>query len=357
MNSLHSRPVKMGFVGAGLMGQLAHLANYAALDNCKIVALADPKPKRLHLVAERYTIPRTYPNHTALLEDPEVEAVVVVTQRPKMGPIALDCLLAGKHVLTEKPMAATVEQAQTLTDTALAQNVRYTVGCMKRHDEGVQVAKRIIDELRQTNELGSIVYARAHCFMGEFYCNADGHIVTDEARTNSGVEWAIAPDWVPEPQKPKYAWFLNVYCHNINLLRYLLDSTPRVSYVEFKQEHGQIAVLDFGNHIATLEAGRTVYRGWDEVTEIYFERGRLRIEYPPGMLKNIPARVELYKGTGELHEVYRPQCHWTWAFRRQAEAFVSDIQHGTEPIASGADAIADLQLVEEMWRMAMNFNH
>ncbi|CCQ49524.1 Oxidoreductase, N-terminal [Crocosphaera watsonii WH 8502] len=75
------------------------------------------------------------------------------------------------------------------------------------------------------------------------------------------------------------------------------------------------------------------------------------MESPPGMLKNVPTRVELYKGQGDIHEVYRPQCHWTWAFRRQAEAFIEDIQQGREPIASGADAIEDICLIEQMWQM------
>ncbi|WP_050018381.1 Gfo/Idh/MocA family protein (plasmid) [Crocosphaera watsonii WH 8501] len=346
-----SNMVKIGIVGAGLMGQLAHLANYATIPNCRVVALADPKPKRRQLIAQRYNIPRTYANHYQLLQDPEVEAVVVVTQRAKMGPIALDCLRAGKHVLTEKPMAATLEQAKLLVTEAHKQGVNYVIGYMKRHDEGVQLGKELLNNLLENQSLGSIIYARFHCFMGEFYCNVDGHIITDETVTSNSEEWAIAPEWIPEAKKSDYAWFLNVYSHNINLLRYLLGQTPSVDYVRFHPQYGKVAVFTFGDYSAVLEAGQFAYRGWDEVSEIYFTNGRLRLESPPGMLKNVPTRVELYKGQGDIHEVYRPQCHWTWAFRRQAEAFIEDIQQGREPIASGADAIEDIRLIEQMWQM------
>jgi predicted dehydrogenase len=346
--------VNIGIVGAGLMGQLAHAANYAAIDGCRIAAIAEHKPERRRLVAERYGILRTYSSHEELLGDTEVDAVVVATARPKIGPIALDCLNAGKHIITEKPMAATVEQAKILVKAARDRGVRYAVGYMKRHDKGVQTAKKIVDELLQTGELGEVTFARSHCFTGEFYCNIDGQIITDEKTSVSSPEWAIAPDWMPIEYKQKYARFLNVYCHNINLLRYLLGHTPEVKFVEFKQSNGQVAVLDFGSYAAVLEAGSLTYRGWDEVTEIYFTHGRLRIEHPPGMLRNVPAKVELYKGKDVLHEVYTPVCGWTWAFRRQAEAFVRDVREGLEPIASGADALEDMRLVEEMWRQQIS---
>jgi predicted dehydrogenase len=72
------------------------------------------------------------------------------------------------------------------------------------------------------------------------------------------------------------------------------------------------------------------------------------------MLRNVPAKVELYKGKDAMHEVYTPLCGWTWAFRRQAEAFVRDIREGREPISSGADALEDMRLVEEMWRQQIS---
>lgn len=350
----YSTTVNIGIVGAGLMGQLAHAANYAAIDGCRIAAIAEHKPERRRLVAERYGIPRTYSSHEELLDDAEVEAVAVATSRAKIGPIALDCLNAGKHIITEKPMAATVEQAKTLVKAACDQRVCYAIGYMKRHDEGVQTAKKIVDELLQTGELGEITFARSHCFTGEFYCNIDGQIITNEKSSVSSPEWPIAPDWMPNKYQQKYARFLNVYCHNINLLRYLLNRTPSVKFVEFQQSNGQVAILDFGRYTAVLEAGNLTYRGWDEVTEIYFTHGRLRIEHPPGMLRNVPAKVELYKGKDAMHEVYTPLCGWTWAFRRQAEAFVRDIREGREPISSGADALEDMRLVEEMWRQQIS---
>lgn len=343
-------PVRLGFVGAGFTGQLGHIDNYAQIKGCEMYALAEMRPKLRQKVIERYGFQRGYPSHRELLAAPEVEAVVIVTPRPQTGVIALECLKAGKHVFTEKPMAHTVAQAQKLVAAARGKRLVYAAGYMKRHDEGVQRAKRILDELLDTRELGRIIFARAHCFMGDSYCGCDGHIVTDEeAYYPEDSAWPIAPNWLPVQWHRDYAWFLNVYVHNINLLRYLIGRTPEVKYARLGDQEGQVTVLEFGEFPAVLESGQFDYRGWDEVTEIYFERGRLRIETPPALLRNVPARIELYKG-GDNHQIISPQCNWTWSFRRQAEAFITDIQSGSGPLASGADAMQDIALVEEIWR-------
>lgn len=177
---MKDQKLKIGVIGAGFIGQLAHMMNYVEIKECQIVALAEFRPILRQKVAERYSIPRAYETHHELLQDPEVEAVVIVTPRPYTGPLALECLQAGKHVITEKPMAASFEQGKRLVDAAQAQKLHYAVGYMKRYDEGVQLGKRILDELVTSQELGPILFARAHCYMGNSYCNADGHIVTDE---------------------------------------------------------------------------------------------------------------------------------------------------------------------------------
>src|SRR4029453_13643081 len=100
---------------------------------------------------------------------------------------------------------------------------------------------------------------------------------------------------------------------------------------------------------ATLETGRASSRSWDEVTEVYFADGRITLRTPPALLRNVPASVELYRA-GSAHEALVPQPSWSWAFRRQAQAFVDDVLARRDPLSSGADAVEDLRLIEEMWR-------
>lgn len=344
--------LNIGMIGAGFIGQLAHLMNLVEMKNCRVVALADFRSELRRRVAERYRIPRTYTTHRELLKDPEIEAVVVVVPRQYTGPVALDCLSADKHVLTEKPMAGTFEQGKRLVEAATSRKVNYVVGYMKRYDEGVQAAKRMLDEFLATQELGPVLFARAHCYMGDSYCNAYGHIVTDEKPDYTDAGWPIAPEWMPESRARDFAAYLNTYSHNINLLRYLFGRTPVAEHVNFAQPAGRLAVLNFGAFVATLETGSSSNRGWDELIEIYFADGRLTLRTPPALLRNVPATIELYKA-GAIQEISSPQCNWTWAFRRQAEAFVTDSLEGRRSLNTGVDGLEDLRLIEEMWRLEL----
>jgi predicted dehydrogenase len=349
---MDKRRLNVGMVGAGFIGQLAHLMNFVEVEECHVVALAEFRPELRRRVAARYEIPRAYGSHHELLRDPEWEAVVVVTPRAYTGPVTLDCLNAGKHVLAEKPMAGTFEQGKRLVETAKARGLHYAVGYMKRHDEGVGLAKRTLDELLTSGELGPVLFARAHCYMGDSYCKADGHVVTDEKAEYADRGWPMAPDDFPDQSARDFAVYLNTYSHNTNLLRHLFGRTPSIEYVGCDRPAGGIAVLHFGDFLASLETGRSSNRGWDEQIDIFFADGRLIIRTPPALLKNVPAQVELYRA-GAVQEIRSPQCGWTWAFRRQARAFVVDILEGRDPLSSGSDALEDMRLIEAMWRLQL----
>lgn len=346
------RKLNIGMIGAGFIGQHCHLMNYVEIKDCRVVALAEMRPELRRKVAERYAIPRTYPSHRDMLCDPEVEAVVVVIPRAYTAPVVLDCLKAGKQVISEKPMAGTSDQGERLVSLAESKNLYYAVGYMKRYDEGVQRAKQLYDETIASGALGPVLFVRAHCYMGDSYCNVYGHVVTDEKSNYPNSGWPTAPTWLPQDWHTQFAMYVNTYSHNTNLLRYLFGSTPDVEHVNLTRRPGQVAVLDFGDFVATLETGRATSREWDEIVEIYFADGRLTIRTPPALLKNVPASIELYKA-GTVQEVITPRCNWSWSFRQQAEAFVADVLADRKSIISGTDALDDLRLIESMWRMEM----
>jgi predicted dehydrogenase len=111
----------IGFIGTGMMGQIAHLANYAQLrdeNNCTIAGVTDAKPLLAKAVARKYLIPRVYESNEALLDDQEIDAVVCVQQWANNYPLVKQILSAGKSVITEKPMVGRVDEAEELTALA-----------------------------------------------------------------------------------------------------------------------------------------------------------------------------------------------------------------------------------------------
>jgi predicted dehydrogenase len=176
--------------------------------------------------------------------------------------------------------------------------------------------------------------------------------MTDEVRPDGIELWPIAPDWVPGPRHEEYAGFLNVNIHMLNLLRYMLNSTPTVSGSHLMRSQGRIVTFDFGEIPCVFEMAEVASGEWQEGIEILFEKGRLRVAMPPPLLEMASASVELERAE-PVSQTIRYTSPRSTAFRRQAEAFVDDILQQREPINAGVGSIEDLALAESIWRKGL----
>lgn len=345
-----SKKLKLGWVGSGFVGQVAHLRNYVELPNVEIVGLAELRPTLGDLACKKYGIPKYYPDHRALLEDPDIEAVVAIVRRKHTAPLALDILNRGFHLFTEKPFAPTVEQGRKLVNTSINNKCTYIVGYMRRHDEGVQIAKRMFAELRKSRELGEILYFRSYCFGGEDYCNISGYIKTDEPPPDHRI-WPMAPNWLPEKLEDEYERFLNVFIHDINLIGYLFDSLPEIKNVNYHKNAGTL-ILEYGDFPGIFEFGQLkTNRFWIEGVDIYFEHGRLQLTLPPAFLINYPATVIIHKDKPDVSiETISPKPDWNWSFMKQAESFVETVLFEKKSIANAIDGLKDIEFVENVWK-------
>lgn len=345
---MSDRVVKVGFVGAGFMGQVAHLVNYIQSPRCEVVAIAEAREALGRAVAERYHIPKVYRNHRELAEDPDVEAVVAILPYTLNAPVAIDLLDAGKHVFIEKPMTTSLALAEKMHAAAVRAGKILQIGYMKRYDLGVEMAKKAIGSMMASGELGTVTFARLHCFGGDWVCGAPDPIRTSaDDRAELGVDHTQPPEWIPSPSWETFHWLNNVWCHNINLLRYLLPGEVQVAYAGKLRRRGDIVVLDVDGVTCSLEIGGISARRWDEETQIYFEHGWVKIGTPPPLLRNLPAEVEIYRA-GNIQEIRKPLASWSWAFQRQAEAFLRCVVTGKEPRASSRDALEDVRIIEEI---------
>ena len=160
-------PVGIGFAGVGFMGQVAHLRNYAQNPECRIVAIAEPRPELAQLVADAFGVPKVYRSHEELAQDEEVQAVVASQPHLRNGSIAIPLLAAGKHVFIEKPIAGSLAEAQAIQQAADAAGVFVMVGLMKRYDTSVLEARERLQQFTASGELGKLRRIRAHCFGGD----------------------------------------------------------------------------------------------------------------------------------------------------------------------------------------------
>ncbi len=348
--------IRIGYVGCGYMAQKVHIPNFHAIPDCELLALAEVRQELGRQVQARYRIPKLYPDHAAMLSDPDVEAIAVSAAFAVQGQIARDALLAGKHVFMEKPMAVSLEQADAVLSGARQSGKRLMVGYMKRYDAGNELVKAQIEAFRSSGDLGPITYARNHGFCGNWTAGIDVPMLqTDEPKPEAR---SIGPAWLPPEYLGQYLGYLQQYTHNVNLLRWFLGAgdNVHVRVVDLDDDgYTGITVLDVNGTRAVLETGRVSHYRWDEHTQVYFRDGWIKTWAPPLLLKQVPAEVEIYRA-GEAQTFTRPiaQPAWSWSYKREAEHFVHCLQTGEPFRSSGEDTRTDVRLFEEIFRIYLN---
>ena len=352
-------PIHLGYVGCGFMAQKVHLPNFLATPGCQVVALAEVRQDLGRTVQVRLGIPRLYADHTALLADPELDAIAVSGGFMAQGEIARDALLAGKDVFMEKPMAISVAQADRILAAARQSGKRLMVGYMKRHDAGNELAKAEIGRLRAGGELGRATFARSHDFAGDWINGLDTPMDrTDEPMPDMPV---AGPEWLPPQFVQPYVNYINEYTHNVNLLRWLLDAGDNVTVraVDLDDDcYTGVVVFGMAGVRATLETGDISHYRYDDHTQVYFQHGWVRLGMPPLLLKQVPAEVEIYRAGEEQSFTRRvPQPAWSWSYKREAERFVHCLRTG-EPFRSpGEDTRTDVRLFEDIFRLYLQQRH
>ena len=352
------KKLKIGIIGTGFMGQVAHLQNFLQIDDCEIVAIADARPEQRLLVRNKYQIPNAYQDHNELIKHHKnLDGIVVVTPRNMTGPIAFECLKNGFHTFTEKPMCSSFHQGKELVRLAKEKKLVYSIGNMRRHDLGVKKGKEIFDDLMKTKQLGELTYVRLHSFDSKPYCNEDNYIQTKENLPNDLPYWSQGPDWLPKEKVLDYAFFINVFCHNINIMRFFLNNnSPKIGYTNLKNMNSRLIVFEYPNINVLLEAGRSSSRNRDEFCEFYFEDGLIKIIFPSNLARNQPAKL-FVKRYGDFQNITEHVIDWSWAFRRQAEAFLSDITNNNlNSFSSGADSLNDISICEQIWKNELKIN-
>jgi len=351
----HDTTIRLGYVGAGFMAQNVHLPNFATLPACRLVALAEARPRLATAVAARYNIPTVYASHHDLAADPSIEAVGVSADFAGQGEIAADLLRAGKHVFMEKPMAASVAQAQRMLAAAHAGQARLMVGYMKRYDPGNMLMRQTIRTWRESGAMGPVLYARNHGFCGDWVAGLDtsSMITTDEPIAPT-ARAALLPDWLPEQRAKSYVSYLQQYTHNVNLLRYLLDArTTRVRAVDFNDDGTTgLVVLDLDGVRGVIESGSMNFHRWDEHTQVYFQKGWIHAWAPPFFFKPAQSVVQIYEGGRPSAQYTSPvaEPQTAWPYREEAAFFLRALRNDEPFPSSGEDTLTDVRLFEEIYR-------
>lgn len=153
--------LQVAVIGCGGIANQKHFPALASqADKCEMVAFCDIILERAEKAAKEYGTAdaKAYEDYRELLKDPEIDVVHVCTPNVAHCPITVAAFEAGKHVLSEKPMAATTEDAQKMIDAWKKSGKKFTIGYQNRFRRDTQM----LHEACEAGDLGEIYFAKAH---------------------------------------------------------------------------------------------------------------------------------------------------------------------------------------------------
>lgn len=346
--------MRLGFIGAGMVGQM-HLSQYKKMPEIYCVALAELRPELGDMVAKKHNIPSLYNNHCELLEKEDVDAVVVVTHRNSTSKVVYDCLDAGKHVFSEKPMAKTLAHANKLVQAAENKQLSYVIGYQKRHDEAALLARNQLNELLASKELGELTSMEMWNYTGQDRDYTKQFQMSEEPREPGINDWQQEPEWLESHFSPLYDRFINVFCHDINAIRFLLNKDIDAKSIDLTDEQNitlsfSVNDLPVKMHCGLRELNDWRDRGeWDEGVSFHFEQGSLSIAFPGPLLHGLSANVVKQIGDKKII-IHRGQVD-TPVFYKQAENFIGAISNNFNNPSLAQHCVNDLVVIENLWKI------
>jgi len=248
-------------VGVGEMG-MGWLHIIAKSGEVEPAAIVDINKENLQHAIKAFNIDpsKAFSNHREAFEKTKADVALIVTPPSTHKEIALEAYRNGLHVLTEKPMADTMEASKEIVKGAERAGVRLMVSQNFRFRRWVRTARHVL----QSGTLGRL-----------------SHV---------GVSFRRNPDWGPWRQKMDNPLLIEMSIHHFDMMRYMLDRNPLEVYAWtwnpqwswFKGDCAALVTILMEQETPVLYEGSVVafgsHTGWDGQWRVECERGALHFE-------------------------------------------------------------------------------
>ena len=318
-------PVRVGVVGLGYWGPNL-IRNLNDLEASELRWICDLDQKRLDTFGRRYPTVRATQEFEDLLADPELDAVAIATPVSTHHPLALAALDAGKHVFLEKPLAASVAEAQELAEVAEDRGLVLMPGHTFLYSPPVNMIRDLI----RSGELGDIY------FISMSRVNLGLH------QSDVSVAWDLGP-------------------HDFSILRYWLEDTPSyvsalsrscvfptipdVAFINLEYEGGAIAHVEL-SWLAPSKLRRTTIVGSSKMI-VYDDVSNEPVRiFDSGVMLGAP------QSFGEFHLSYRtgdivsPAMRPAEPLRLEMADFCNAVRTGETPRSSAQLGVEVVRMIE-----------
>ena len=256
------KPVRFALVGSGAIAP-THARVITSLEGAELAAVHSTSAVKGYELARQFGC-AYYADYGALLAESSCDAVVICTPSGTHAPQAVQAARAGKHVIVEKPLAITLEQADAVLRSCRENGVQ--LGCIlqRRFSPGVVKLKRLIDEGR----LGTLRYAGCY------------------AKLYRSQEYYDSGSWRGTWQLDGGGVLMNQGIHYVDLLAYLAGPVQSVTarcatlgHERIEVEDTAAALLTFANGaMGVLEATTNAWPGLSSRIDLYGSEGSAVIE-------------------------------------------------------------------------------
>ncbi|HEY7302937.1 MAG TPA: Gfo/Idh/MocA family oxidoreductase [Bryobacteraceae bacterium] len=319
--------IRVGVVGYGYWGPNL-VRNFSACPSTQVIAIADLSEDRRATASRAYPGVKVSADYRDLLRNTQVDAVAISTPVSTHFPLAMEALKAGKHVLVEKPMTASSDQALRLIEEADRRNLILMVD----HTFVYTGAVRKIREIIERGSLGEIYYY-------------------DSTRVNLGLF----------QHDVDVIWDLAV--HDLSILDFLLPQFPvavsatgighvkgvaeNVAYVTAFYDSPLIAHLNV-NWLSPVKVRRTLLGGSRQMIVYDDMESSEKVKlYDKGItVKNGPESVYKMLVGYRSGDMYCPQLDVTEALRVEAQHFAECIEHKKVPVTNGFAGLRVVSILE-----------
>jgi len=150
--------IGIGVIGCGAIANRAHLPAYRASPETRLVAVADIDEKKAEKAARQFNVPHWYKDYNRLLEHEDIDAVSICVPPILHAEVAIQAAEQNKHILCEKPISLTLDDAEQMIQAAKKNNVLLMIGHHLRFQDNLRKLKEYIED----RSLGKIVMVKSH---------------------------------------------------------------------------------------------------------------------------------------------------------------------------------------------------
>ena len=330
--------LKVGVIGCGYWGPNL-IRNFMQLSRSDVVRVADLDDARLKHMKVLYPNVKTTTDYRKIIKDPKIDIVAVATPVYTHFKLASEALSAKKHVFVEKPIAASVKEAEQLIELSEKYNRKLMVGHTFLYTEAVRKIKEIIE----SDELGEIYYINSQRLnLGLF-------------QQDINVIWDLAP-------------------HDISIILYLLDQQPQTvcaigtSHINPAIEDVAVLTMKFSESLIAFV--QTSWLDPDKIRKMTVVGSKKMLVYddvqPTEKIRIYDKRVEkpkYYDTYTEFHYSYKygdiviPKVNGKEPLHTELNHFIDCVENNETPLSDDKNGLHVVQILEAALESLHNGNN